>query len=170
MKALVLGLGNPILSDDGVGLRVARALESRLDRPDVTVMEGSVAGLDFLDLLTGYDKAIIIDAIQSREGKVGQIYRLEPGAIDTTRLSNPHDVNLTAALELGRRLGLALPQEIVIFAIEVKDVTTFGEQCTPEVEQTIPVVTDMVVRELNGEKYACAPYYSKHSGNRASRG
>ncbi len=74
MKTVVLGLGNPILTDDGVGLRVARELEGRLDQQEATVMETSLAGLNMLDLLAGYDRAIIIDAIQTIGGKAGQIY------------------------------------------------------------------------------------------------
>ncbi len=151
MKTLVSGLGNPFLSDDSVGLHVARALESRFNQPEITVTETSMAGLSLLDLLTGYDRVIIIDAIQTREGKVGQVYRLEPEALDATRhASTPHDVNFATALELGNRLGLALPQQITIFAVEVEDVATFGDTCTRRVEETIPVVADMVVQELNG--------------------
>jgi len=150
VKTLILGLGNPILGDDGVGLRVASALEGRLNRPEVTVTETSVVGLDFLDLLAGYDRAIIIDAIQTKEGKVGQVYRLEPEAFNATRhASTPHDVNFATALELGNRLGLALPQQIVIFAIEVENVSSFSEECTPEVERAIPLCVEMVIEELN---------------------
>jgi len=152
MKTLILGLGNPILSDDGVGIHIARALEGKLNQQEITVMETTMAGLSLLDLLTGYGKAIIIDAIQTREGKVGQIYRLEAEAFDATRhAATPHDVNFATALELGKRLGLALPQQIVIFAIEVEDVTTFSERCTPEVEPVIPVCVEKVIQELNGD-------------------
>ncbi len=151
MKTLILGLGNPILSDDGVGIRVARALEGRLNQPNVNVMETSVAGLDFLELLVGYDRAIIIDAIQTNEGKAGQVYRLEPEAFNATRhASTPHDVNFATALELGKRLGLALPQQIIIFAIEVENVTTYSEECTPKVRDAIPVCVEMVMQELDG--------------------
>lgn len=151
MKTLVLALGNPFLSDDSVGLHVARALDGRFNQQEITVMETSLAGLSLLDLLIGYDRAIIIDAIQTREGKVGQVYRLETGALAATRhASTPHDINFATALELGNRLGLALPQEITIFAVEVEDVTTFGDRCTRRVEEAIPVVADMVARELNG--------------------
>ncbi|UCH43247.1 MAG: hydrogenase maturation protease [Dehalococcoidales bacterium] len=151
MKTLVLGLGNPILSDDGVGIRVAQELKDSLDPAEVTVTEAGVAGLDFLDLLTPYDKAIIIDAIQTREGKPGQVYRLKPeDFMATQHACSPHDVNFATALELGRRLGILLPQEIVVFAVEVENVTTFNERCTPKVAQTVPVVVDMVMRELNG--------------------
>jgi len=149
MKTLVLGLGNPILGDDSVGLRVTRALEGVLNKEQVTIMEASLAGLNLLELLVDFKKAIIIDAIQTGEGKVGQVYRLEPEAFNATRhTASPHDVNFATALELGNRLGLALPQQIVIFAIEVENVTSFSEKCTPEVERAIPVVADMVMAEL----------------------
>lgn len=151
MKTLVLALGNPFLSDDGVGFHVARALDGRFDRQEVAVAETSLAGLSLLDLLVGYDRAIIIDAIQTKEGKVGQVYRLEPEAFVATRhASTPHDINLATALELGNRLGLALPQQITIFAVEVEDVATFSDRCTRKVEEAIPVVADMVAQELNG--------------------
>ncbi len=148
MKTLILGLGNPILSDDGVGIHVARALEN-LDLPGVTVMEGSIAGLDFLDVLVGYERVIIADAIQTRGGKAGQIYRLKLEAFTVTRhAANPHDVNLATALELGKQLGLALPDDIIIFGIEVEDVITFSEDCAPAVKAAIPLCVDMIVSEL----------------------
>jgi len=150
MKTLILGMGNPILSDDGVGIHVARALEDRLNQQEITIAEDSLAGLDLLDRLVNFDRAIIIDAIKTEGGKAGRIYRLEPGAFDATRhATTPHDVNFATALELGNKLGLALPQQITIFAIEVEDVNTFSEECTPEVERAIPVCIDMVIRELN---------------------
>ena len=153
MKTLVLGLGNPILGDDSAGLRVARALEDRLNQPEITVTEASVAGLGFLDLLVGYDRAIIIDAIQTNEGKAGQVYRLGPEAFnDTRRASTPHGVNFATALELGNRLGLALPQRIAIFAIEVENVSSFTEECTPEVKRAIPICVEMVIEELNRDQ------------------
>jgi len=154
-KTLVVGLGNPFLSDDSVGLHVARALESRLDHQEITVMEASIAGLDFVDLLAGYERAIIIDAIQTREGKAGQVYRLEPEALNSSRhATTPHDVSFATALELGKRLGLALPQQIVIFGIEVENVSTFSEKCTPEVERAIPLCVEMVIQELNRDSSA----------------
>ncbi len=151
MKTLVLGLGNPILSDDSVGFRVAQALMGRFDEKEATVMESDLAGLSLLDLLLGYQRVIIIDSIQTRGAKVGHIYRLEPGDFAVTRHAiSPHDVNLLTALELGKRLGLEIPKEIIIFAIEVQDVTTFSEKCTPQVEQAIPKVVEMVAGEVKG--------------------
>ena len=148
MKTLVLGLGNPILSDDGVGPRVAGELEGKFDE-SVTVAEASLAGLNLLDLLVGYDRAIIIDAIQTAGGKVGNIYHLEPEAFQSTRHAvSTHDINLATALEFGKRLGLKLPQKIDILAIEVADINCFSEECTPEVAKAVPVCAEMIIEKL----------------------
>jgi hydrogenase maturation protease len=149
MKTLVLGLGNPILSDDGVGIRVAHEVANQVNSPQVTVTETSGAGLSLLDSIAGYDKVIIIDAIQTKEGQVGQTYRLGLEDFSLTKyFSSPHQINLATALELGKMLGLAMPQKITIFAVEAKDVTSFSEKCTLEVEQVIPEVVKMVLEEL----------------------
>jgi len=143
-------MGNPLLCDDGVGLRVAAELKDRVEQPEITVMETGVAGLSLLDLLVGYDRAIIIDAIQTVGGKAGQIYRLDPKAFDTAiHTASAHGIDFTTALEFGKKLGLSLPQQIIIFAIEASDVTTFSEECTPEVKQAVTVCIEMVLRELN---------------------
>ena len=150
-KILVVGLGNPILCDDSVGMRVAEALKSRINQERVNVVEASIAGLDFLDLLDGYEKAIIIDAVQTAEGEAGQIYRFEPGTIKPTRhVSTSHDVNFATVLELSKKLNLLLPKQILIFGIEVKDVSTPREECTPEVERAIPLCVKMAAKELDG--------------------
>jgi hydrogenase maturation protease len=149
-KTLILGMGNSLLSDDGVGICVVAELKNRLSEPEITVMETGVAGLSLLDLLVGYERAIIIDAIQTVDGKAGQIYRLDPKAFDTAlHTASSHGIDFTTALEFGKKLGLPIPQEIVILAIEASDVSTFNEECTPEVKQAVPACVEMVLRELN---------------------
>jgi hydrogenase maturation protease len=148
MRILVLGLGNPILSDDSVGLKVAQALKGRFDERDVTVVESSASGLDLLDLMLGYEKLVVIDAIKTEGGKVGNIHRLVPEDFDAAGPHWPHTIDLLTALNLGKKLGLSLPRKIVIFAVEVADVKTFGEECTPEVERAIPIAVEMVVSEI----------------------
>lgn len=151
MKTLVLGLGNPILCDDGVGIRVAHEVANQLSDPQVTVTESSAAGLSLLDSIAGYDKVIIIDAIQTEKGQAGQIYRMRTEDFSLTKhLSSPHQVNLATALELGKILNLAMPKEITVFAVEAKDITNFSEKCTPEVEKAIPEVVKMVLEDLVG--------------------
>jgi hydrogenase maturation protease len=132
-----------------VGLYVAEELKKRIKQSEITVLETGVAGLSLLDLLVGYDRAIIIDAIQTVDGKTGQIYRLAPEAFDTAqRTASAHGIDFPTALEFGRKLGLHLPQQITIFAVEVSDITTFREECTLEVQKAIPQCVEMVVEEL----------------------
>lgn len=149
MKTLVLGLGNPILTDDGVGIEVVRALKPRLDDPQVTLHESSLGGLNLLDILTGYDRAIIVDAIQTRDGTTGDVYHLSLDDFEPClHVSCAHNVDFATALELGKEIGLQLPTDITIVAIEVQDVTTFGEECTPVVQVAISTAVDMVLQEL----------------------
>jgi hydrogenase maturation protease len=151
MKTLVLGIGNPILSDDGVGIKVAQEVGKKLDDPQITVSETGAVGLSLLDSIIGYNKVIIIDAIQTEGGKAGRICRMKPEDFSFAKyISSPHQINLVTALELGKMLNLAMPQEITIFAVEAKDITSFNEKCTPEVEQAIPEAVRMVLGELVG--------------------
>ncbi len=148
-KFIVIGLGNPILSDDGVGNRIARTLQEMVSS-EVEVVEASLAGFNLIDLVAGYEKAILIDAVQTKGGKVGDIYKLDKDSLAfSQRLTSIHDLDLFTAWELGEKLGIKLPKEMVIFAIEVEDVLTFGEKLTPKVEAAIPKVCELVLQELN---------------------
>lgn len=149
MKTLVLGLGNPILTDDAVGFAVATALRKRLDREDVIVGEASLGGLSLLEFIVGYDRVIIIDAIRTRAGQPGRIHRLSPDEFQgSPRAVWTHDVTFATALELGRQLNMDIPKEIVILGIEAADVDVFGEELTPKVAAAVPRVAELVLREL----------------------
>ncbi|MCZ7542103.1 MAG: hydrogenase maturation protease [Anaerolineae bacterium] len=150
-KTLVIGLGNPILTDDAAGIKVARALRAGPLPAGVDVAELSVGGLALMEAMVGYERAVLIDAIKTRGGAPGQVYTLAlddlPGTLNT---ASAHDVNLATALATGRRLGAPLPEDadIHIIAIEAEDVLTFGEQCTPAVEAAIPVAARRVLALL----------------------
>jgi hydrogenase maturation protease len=150
MKTLILGLGNPLVSDDSVGLRVAEVLKQRLaGREDVEVSEDYWGGLRLMERLIGRRRAIIIDAVRSG-APPGTLHRLAPDSIPTQRSASVHDVNLPTALEFGRQAGLELPQneEIHLVGIEAADILTFSEQCTPEVETAIPRAVEVVLELL----------------------
>ena len=150
-KTLVLGIGNPILKDDGIGLRVVEKLEGLFYDPRVTFLQTTLAGLNLLDLLSGFDRAIIVDAIQTG-GRLGQVYRFSPQDF-MTRHEFPylHNIDFFQTLLLGRMLTENMPEKVVIVAIEVKDVSDFGEGLTPEVESAIPDAVDQVLSELTNE-------------------
>jgi len=149
LKTLVLGLGNPILTDDAVGMIVAEEVGRRLDREDVVVSQASVGGLGLLELVVGYDKVILVDAIRTESGVPGRVHRLSPDQFHgNLRAASTHDVTFATALELGRRLSKEIPKEIVILAVEAADTETFGEELTPAVAAAVPEVVDLVLQEL----------------------
>jgi hydrogenase maturation protease len=149
VKILVLGVGNPILSDDGVGIHVARELRKKRLK-GVVVDELAASGLELLDVVRGYDKVIIIDAIQTRGGTPGQLHILEEQDFERSiHGSSPHGINIATALALGRRLvPKEMPKQVVFFAIEAKDLVNVSEKLTPEVRSAIPAIIDRVVKEL----------------------
>ncbi len=151
MSTVIIGVGSLLRGDDVVGIKVAEALEREALNPDVRVVATTAAGLAMLDLLTGYDRAIVIDAIQTRQGKPGDIYRLGLDDLPAPlHAFTVHDVSLRSALDTGRKMGLSIPGKIVIFAIEVADVAPLREGCTPEVEGAIPKAISLVLQELQG--------------------
>ncbi len=154
MRTLVLGLGNPILRDDSVGLRVAERLKSLLaDRAGVTVDEDYWGGLRLMERMVGYDRAIVIDAM-APEGEPGKIRLLGPDSLPTQRSASAHDVGLPTALRLGREAGAHLPaaEDILLIGIEAADVLNFGEKCTPEVEAAVPRAVEAVLAALDGKR------------------
>ena len=152
MKTLILGIGNTVLSDDGVGCKVAQRLQKKLRRrSDMTVKDTSLSGLSLLDEITGYERLIIIDAIQTRGGKPGAIYKLSPSDFKTGRMAIIHDLGLVSTLELGRKLEMDMPREVVIFAIEAKEMAAFSEKLSPEVEKAVPKAVEVVLREMSGD-------------------
>ncbi len=149
MKTLVLGLGNPILTDDGVGFAVVEEVRKVVDSGDVTVREACVGGLSLLQLVEGYDRVIIIDAFKNGPTPPGGIRALSPEEIQwSPRAAWTHGIPFATALELGRRLGMRIPSKIVIFAIEAADAETFGEELTPAVASAVPKAVGLVLREL----------------------
>jgi hydrogenase maturation protease len=150
MKTLVLGLGNPLVADDSIGLRVVAQLKPLLaDRPDVDVGEDYWGGLRLMERMVGYDRVIVVDAICTGEPP-GTIHRLGPGGLPTNKSNSAHDITLPMALALGRRAEATLPDDehIRLIGIEAKDVLTISEQCTPAVAAAIPRAVAAVLEEL----------------------
>lgn len=150
-KTLIIGLGNPIVADDSVGLRVAAELKSILaGRPDVDVTEDYWGGLRLMERMVGYDRAIVIDAICTG-APPGTIHRLMTASVPTQKSASAHDVDLPTALALGRRAAAHLPadEDVRLIGIEADDLITFSDQCTPAVAAAIPRAVQEVIQLLD---------------------
>ncbi len=148
MKTVVLGLGNTILGDDGVGIYIAENLKKEVESPEVDIREAETSGLGVIDLIVGYDKLILVDAIKTENGRVGEVYKLSLDDLPTLHASTPHDIDLNTAIELGGKIGEDMPKEIVIYAVEVENITEFSSRCTPQVEKAIHRVVKLIKKEL----------------------
>jgi hydrogenase maturation protease len=150
---LVVGLGNPILGDDGVGWRVAESVRANLNDPDVEVLCLSLGGLALMEHLAGYRRAIIVDAM-TRGAPAGTLHRMtakEMDELSVQHTASVHDLSLSAALALGRELGLDLPEEIQMLGVEARPEFEFGVTLSPAVAAAIPAAASAVAAWL-GEK------------------
>lgn len=154
MRTLIIGLGNPLLKDDSVGLRVVQELRAKINGTlGVEIGEDYWGGLRLMERMIGFDRAIIIDAICT-DAEPGTIHLLSPNDIPTQRSSSAHDVNLSTALEFGRQAGAKLPttDEILLVGVEAADVGTFDEALSPEVESVLPKAVGTVLSALYKER------------------
>jgi len=153
LKTIVIGLGNPILSDDSVGVRIARELKERIEsagQSAVEVIEMYAGGIRLMDAMEGYDRAVIIDSMITGVERPGTLRRLSLSDLVTTRNTlSVHDMDLPTALDMGRMLGMPLPSDVVIWGIEAKDVENFGEELTEEVEASLSSTIEIIEEDLN---------------------
>ena len=132
MKVLVLGMGNPILSDDGVGLFVARGMEGKI--PGVDVVTTEMVGLNILDILMGYDTLFLIDAATTKTKSIGEVHKLKEGT-GSLHLFSSHGVNFPELMQLGKEFGYKMPEVAAIYGIEIGDEAFFGEGLSLELAQ-----------------------------------
>lgn len=167
MLTVILGLGNTSLRDDGVGIYTARLLDRRMDNL-ADVKEAELAGFELLEALDGYERAIIIDSIQLEGVTPGTVFKLRPQDLKITpRLASFHDIDLVTALALGKRLGLDMPTDVEIYAVQAEDVLTLEEGCMPSVNKAIPGLVEEIAGEVSGTPYTRV---SKRLDERSGRG
>ena len=136
LKTVVLGLGNSLLCDDAIGLIIVEELKNR-DSPyfsGIDFKTSEKVGLNLIELVQGYDRAIIIDSIITGKHQPGEIIEFSLDDLpDNPRLRCPHDADFKSAIILARKTGLKMPEEIIILGIEVIDNLTFTPNLSPEV-------------------------------------
>jgi len=150
MKTIVLGVGNPILGDDGVGIHVVNKVKQQINDPNITIDEALTGGMNLLDLIVGYDKAIIVDAVKTKNGKDGDVKQMPLRNFPTMHSCNPHDVSLTEAIELAEKLGeINIPKEIIVIAVLMKHLPCeFKETLSENIGAAVPKAVEMTLKEI----------------------
>ena len=153
---IVIGLGNPVLGDDGVGWRVADEVESRLAAaasaghagPDVEIERLGVGGLRLMECLTGYEAAILVDAAEFPGRPIGEVRSCsfeDLADFAAGHLDSTHDASLRTALALGRRLGATLPGTIQAVTVQARRTDEFSEELSPPVAAAVPAAAEAVL-------------------------
>jgi hydrogenase maturation protease len=152
VRTLLLGLGNELYGDDGVGIHIVRKIrEEAQDQPvgsiphdDICMEECSLSGLALLDIIIGYDRLILVDTIKRQSPSPGRIHLLEEGDIRAVPGPSPHYVSIPQMVEIGRRLGLHMPSTIKVVAVEAKNMYHLGEGLSPEMKEKLPAIIQEV--------------------------
>lgn len=158
VKTLIIGLGNPILGDDGVGWVVAEQVKAALSNPQSSIANpqsvevdcASLGGLSLMERLAGSERAILVDAIFTGTKPVGSVSHFLLGDLpDFTsgHSASAHDTSLRNALKLGRGMDMLLPGDdnVVIVAIEAENVYDFSEALSPAVAAAVPNAVKLVL-------------------------
>lgn len=136
MRNAVIGIGNLLRADDGVGIHVVDRLKE--ERPDIEAVDVSTSEIGILDYLRGREKVVIVDAIIT-EAEPGTIHKIVPENLDTDAFLRSHSLNLSGVLRLGSRLYPdEFPKKLVILAVEAEDIKSFSTSLTDRVESAIP--------------------------------
>ncbi len=157
MKTLLLGLGNDLLSDDAVGLKVAAALRERFaSQENLTVLSSAEMGLSLLDLVTGFEAIVLVDAVQTGQAPPGFVHELDDGDLPQVPAVSPHFVGIGEALALGQQLGIPVPRHVLIFGIEVQDPFTVGTHLTPPLAAALPGIVERISERMREKTLNCA--------------
>jgi hydrogenase maturation protease len=153
-RVLVIGLGNPILGDDGVGWKVAEGVK-KLRSPDLLVDVDclSLGGISLMERLIGYGRVILIDAFALEE-PIGSILILKLSDLphySAFHTASAHDISLQTAIDLGKSMGAQLTDDVTVVGIATKHVCDFSKSLSPPVAEAVPQAVKFVL-DLLGEK------------------
>jgi hydrogenase maturation protease len=160
MKTLVIGLGNPILGDDGVGWKVAEEVssvisyQSSVDGDTIEVDTAAQGGLSLMERLIGYERVIIVDSMETGNSPVGSVSVFPLASLPDPMAghsASTHDATLMTALRTAEQLGTDIPKQVDIVAIEAENVYDFSEELSPTVAAAVPLAVLKVVELLNSK-------------------
>lgn len=143
---LVLGVGNTLFTDDGAGVQAVRRAQARWAGSNVEFCEAAAGGLELMDILTGYQAALVVDVALTGQVPPGEIYSLDLESLPALDTGGAHGAHLGTALEVARRMGIPMPRHLEVLALEAADVTSLGEELTPAVAAAIEPAAEAILR------------------------
>lgn len=149
-EGIIVGLGNPIMSDDGIGLKVSQALHERLPQYDLDLTCSN--GFDIVDRIGGYRTAVIIDSMVTGAHPPGTVLRLDLDAAPVTvRSSDAHGVGFSEAIRVAAAIGATMPAVVLVYGIEVTDPFRVGDRIAPDVLARVAAIAGEVAEDVMRE-------------------
>lgn len=160
MKTIIVGLGNPILGDDGVGWKIAEEVREQLNSLPTPLQKGegsevdveflSLGGISLMEHLIGYERAILVDAVSSDQenGSIIVSNLDEMPDYSAFHITSAHDTSLQNALKLGRSMGAKLPKDVIIVGIATDQIYDFSDTLSLPVARAVSKATEIVINLL----------------------
>jgi hydrogenase maturation protease len=157
MKTLVIGLGNPILGDDGIGWKIAEELASVIGQDSsVEIDTAALGGLSLMERMLGYDRVVLVDSMETGQGPVGSVQTFPLASLPDPMAghsASAHDTSLITALKTAESIGADIPKRVDVVAVEAQNVYAFSEELSPPVASAVPVAVQAVLDLLQGVPY-----------------
>jgi len=154
MKTLVIGLGNPILGDDGVGWKIAEEVASVIGQDSfVEIDTAALGGLSLMERMLGYDRVVLVDSMETGQGPVGSVQTFPLASLSDPMAghsASAHDTSLITALQTAKSIGADVPNRVDVVAVEAQNVYDFSEELSSPVAAAIPVAVQAVLDLLQG--------------------
>ncbi|HEC79862.1 MAG TPA: hydrogenase maturation protease [Firmicutes bacterium] len=147
MRTLLLGIGNDILGDDGVGIYVVREAKKKIGHPDLDIVEGLWGGFTILDIIKGYNKVLIVDGVVDESKPIGEVFWVDLEKLrDHRGFEHSHNIHLPTLLEVGDKMGYEMPDVLRVLGISIAFTQEFGgyDKMSEDVKTAIPYATEKV--------------------------
>ncbi|MFW9851579.1 MAG: hydrogenase maturation protease [Candidatus Thorarchaeota archaeon] len=151
MKIGLIGLGNPIVGDDAIGINVVEYIRDSYSLPEnVEIIEDvSLAGIGLVEIFRGYDKVILVDSIQTGNYPKGTVVYLQPEDFaNALHISDYHNMDFFTALDFCNQMYNDIPKDIVILGIEIINVMEFSDELSPELQTKFDEIVDEVYKYI----------------------
>jgi len=148
-EILILGLGNEMLHDDGIGIKILRDLKTLLKSNYIDFLELVTGSLDMLEMISGYHILFIIDSIRTKDGIPGNVYKFSMNNYKpTVHLDQFHDVRFADSIHLAKKIGMKVPEKIIIFGVEVSEDTEFTKELSRDLKNNYDDILIQIVKEI----------------------
>lgn len=146
MRTVIVGFGNEILGDDGIGIYLGEEIAGELN---LDFVRCSMYGLEILNRLTGYSKVFIIDSVVQEDCAVGMVKKFTMDNFENCRhMSSPHTTDFATGIKFGRESGLELPGEIFIYGVTVKNVKDFSDTLSGELKNKYTGIKNKIMKNI----------------------